>query len=216
MTVQRLPKRRRREEEEVGSRIWPRSGVRGAFTPDNCCYKKRKPGHKHLQFHWMLKWYLAHFHIILHMARNLRDLTFTPYCTSSCDICILDKLWSRHLANNSWNHGSLLKAAVVRLLSLYTRVSNLSKLTHHPFLRSSKSALWCRWSYWWRHSKTWRKGHSKGERDSQWQRRRRSGWRKSQHKCSTADNAAVAADVIGAKSFIIMVIQSGKEWERDI
>ena len=37
---------------------------------------------------------------------------YTPCCMPSCDICDLDKLLSlhlfaRHLANNSWNHGSL-------------------------------------------------------------------------------------------------------------
>ena len=36
---------------------------------------------------------------------------YTPYCTPSCDICVLVKLLSmhlfaHHLANNSWNHGS--------------------------------------------------------------------------------------------------------------
>ena len=37
---------------------------------------------------------------------------YTPYCTPSSDICVLDKLLSlnlfaRHLAKYSWNHGSL-------------------------------------------------------------------------------------------------------------
>ena len=37
---------------------------------------------------------------------------YTPYYTPSCDICVVDKLLSlhlfaRHLASNSWNHGSL-------------------------------------------------------------------------------------------------------------